>query len=397
MEEERIAFVIMQIGNADLDMIYEKVLKPAIMLNGLISKRIDQDNSGNLLKKEIIEYIERAEIIIADLTNERPNCYLEIGYAMGLDKYKNLIFTAREDHHPENENYKKGGSKIHFDVSGYDILFWNAKQLDIFKKELTNKISRRLATINPVRKEIRQEILDDVWLQTNRNIVTQKFEELGIKRSIEIKISPINFNFNISRNELLDITDESQIDISGWPIGIVYRHNPVLKPIPKSDGILSEIVGINNHTLDFSYFKKNGQIFISKCLSEDHIGYPKSIIPDERIKRTAELLIYVLRFYSRCKLPINERIEIEVKYSGLLNNTLSYGPNGNPLRPIVSKENECVLKIVSSLLDIEKRLPEIVQEIINELLALFDYTEYTLEHINNIVEKLLRMTNKARR
>ena len=36
-------------------------------------------------------------MIVADITNERPNCYLEVGYAMGLGKKANLILTARED------------------------------------------------------------------------------------------------------------------------------------------------------------------------------------------------------------------------------------------------------------------------------------------------------------
>lgn len=397
MEEQGIAFVIMQIGNPDLDKIYTDIFRPAIESTGLDPRRIDQDNSGNLLKKEIVEYIEKAEIIIADITNERPNCYLEIGYAMGLDKYKNLIFTVREDHHHESENYKKGGPKIHFDVSGYDILFWDPKKLEDFKNALTNKINRRLVTINPAPKELRQQLWDKEWLQERRNFVVEKFDKLGFKRNIEILISPINFKLNISQSELLDITDKSQIETTGWPIGIVFIHNPSLKPLPKSDGILSEIYGIENRSYDYSYFKKNGQIFISKSPLEEHFGLPESIIPDERIRRTTEVLLYVLRFYSRCKLPVNERIEIEIKYTGLLNNAISYGPNGNPLRPTKSSENECVLKIITSLSDIEKRLPEIVQELVNGLLVLFDFYVLDFEHTSSIVNEFVNRTNKTRR
>lgn len=43
---------------------------------------MDRHNEGDLLKCEIVQFIERSQIIVADVTNERPNCYLETGYAM---------------------------------------------------------------------------------------------------------------------------------------------------------------------------------------------------------------------------------------------------------------------------------------------------------------------------
>ncbi len=80
----------MQIGNAELDQMCERVLVPVLESCGLEAKRVDKHNEGGLLKSEIIGFIERSEIIIADLTNERPNCYLEIGYAMGIDKFRRI-------------------------------------------------------------------------------------------------------------------------------------------------------------------------------------------------------------------------------------------------------------------------------------------------------------------
>ena len=127
-------FIIMQIGNRDLDRVCEQAMVPALQACGLEPKRVDKHNEGGLLKSEIIGFIERSEVIIADLTHERPNCYLEIGYAMGIDKFRNLILTVREDHSPNSPNHVKGGSKIHFDLTGYDILFWNPDDLDTFRK-----------------------------------------------------------------------------------------------------------------------------------------------------------------------------------------------------------------------------------------------------------------------
>ena len=138
------AFVIMQIGDAQLDVVFELAIAPALGACGLAAKRVDRHNRGGLLPVEIVEFIEESEILIADLTNERPNCYLEVGYAIGVGKHTNLILTAREDHDPESPRHRGGGPRIHFDLAGYDILLWSPERLDLFCGELEKRIRRRL-------------------------------------------------------------------------------------------------------------------------------------------------------------------------------------------------------------------------------------------------------------
>jgi hypothetical protein len=137
------AFIIMQIGNEDLDRVYECVFAPALRSRGLEPKRVDRHNRGGLLHSEIVSFIEESDIIVADLTNERPNCYLEVGYAMGVGRLTNLILTAREDHNADSPNHRPEGPKIHFDLIGYDILFWAPNRLDEFRAELEKRIHRR--------------------------------------------------------------------------------------------------------------------------------------------------------------------------------------------------------------------------------------------------------------
>jgi nucleoside 2-deoxyribosyltransferase len=88
------AFIIMQIGDSELDAICDEAIVPAIEAAGFAARRVDPHNAGDLLKSEIVQFLERSQIIIADLTNERQNCYLEIGYAMGLGKKPSLWITA---------------------------------------------------------------------------------------------------------------------------------------------------------------------------------------------------------------------------------------------------------------------------------------------------------------
>jgi hypothetical protein len=138
------AFVIMQIGNPGLDAVYERVMVPALRACGLDAKRVDRHNAGGLLHSEIIAFIEESDILVADLTHERPNCYLEVGYAMGAGRFTNLILTAREDHNNDSPEHRPGGPKVHFDLVGYDILFWAPGRLDAFRGELEKRVQRRL-------------------------------------------------------------------------------------------------------------------------------------------------------------------------------------------------------------------------------------------------------------
>src|SRR5215212_7222692 len=142
-------FVIMQIGNDALDRMCDEVIFPALHATELEPRRVDRHNEGDLLKSEIVAFIERAEVIVADLTNERPNVYLEVGYTMGLGKKTNLILTARADHFPGHPEYQQVGKRIHFDLQGYDILRWDPNDLEGFRAELEKRIRRRRAILAP--------------------------------------------------------------------------------------------------------------------------------------------------------------------------------------------------------------------------------------------------------
>jgi hypothetical protein len=136
-------FVIMQIGCEALDRVYDHAIAPALRACGVDPIRVDRHNRGGFLHGEIIAFIEEAEILVADLTHERPNCYLEVGYAFGVGKFTNLILTARADHHPESPHRRPGGPKVHFDLAGYDILFWQPERLAEFRAELEKRVRRR--------------------------------------------------------------------------------------------------------------------------------------------------------------------------------------------------------------------------------------------------------------
>ena len=262
----------MQIGNPELDQVCEQAIVPAMKARGLDPKRVDKHNQGGLLKSEIVSFIENSEIIVADLTNERPNCYLEIGYAMGVNKYHALVLTAREDHSSDSPNYRHGGPKVHFDLAGYDILFWDPTDLKGFRSQLEARVRQRQATASPS-VQSPSSPWDQEWLAEQRREALAGLESTGLSGFMEIRFALSGSKPEFTQKGLLEAATLSQVPTHGWPIGILLSKSE-WKPQPRIDGIVTRAVvrhsnNYNYYTFDYWYLRKNGDFYLLKDLCED--------------------------------------------------------------------------------------------------------------------------------
>jgi hypothetical protein len=90
--------------------VYEYGIYPAVRNCSFICERVDETHfTGDVLCR-IREGIEGASLVIADLTEGRPNVYLEVGYAWG--RGVPVILVAKK------------GEQLHFDVSTHRCLFY---------------------------------------------------------------------------------------------------------------------------------------------------------------------------------------------------------------------------------------------------------------------------------
>lgn len=90
--------------------VYEFGIYPAVRSCGFICERVDETHfTGDVLGR-IRAGIEAASFVIADLSEGRPNVYLEVGYAWG--RGIPVIFVARK------------GEQLHFDVSTHRCIFY---------------------------------------------------------------------------------------------------------------------------------------------------------------------------------------------------------------------------------------------------------------------------------
>ena len=117
-----------------------EALETVLSQLGCVAIRIDKEQPLDGVVDRIKGEIERSAFVIADLTDERPSCYYELGYADGLGVP--VICVASQDSvlHPGAE------TKIHFDIHRHVLVFTNHKQLQAKIKAAFEKNRELLLT-----------------------------------------------------------------------------------------------------------------------------------------------------------------------------------------------------------------------------------------------------------
>jgi hypothetical protein len=120
-------FVIMKFNDKALDSAYETAIKPIIRKFKYKALRINEVQDSGRISDQILGEIMQSQIVLADLTGERPNCYYEAGFAHAIGK--EIVFTIQR------------GTNIHFDLAGHRFIEWETDN------ELKNELDKRFKAI----------------------------------------------------------------------------------------------------------------------------------------------------------------------------------------------------------------------------------------------------------
>jgi hypothetical protein len=390
------AFIIMQIGDEELDRVCDGALVPAIEAAGLSAKRVDRHNEGDLLKSEIVQFLERSQIIVADVTNERPNCYLEIGYAMGLGKKANLILTARADHFHGHPAFNAAGPKVHFDLEGYDILFWSPEDLPRLRDELTQRIRRRLTIVRRTAPDA-PGASSESWaaeLRARGEAGLTALEKTGYME-VSASIWPASTS---SPGELRDAVQAAEIHAFGWPIGVTLDNRDEYRPRPTSEGIIAEVAilrtgastVLDRDSYDLWMAFRDGRFYTLMGLFEDS-RVPGTLCWDVRTVRVAEALVFLARLYRRLGASDTDEITVRIRHAGLTGRTLRVADQMRFIARdnITTTEDVIETMISTSLVDLEANLISFVKQVMDPLLVVFDFYEVSREVLEDVVEKFL--------
>jgi hypothetical protein len=90
--------------------VYQFGIYSTIRRCGYVCEKVDESVFAGNIVERIMDGIRNADFVVADLTLEKPNVYLEVGYAWGLNRP--VLLVARE------------GQRLHFDLSHHKCIFY---------------------------------------------------------------------------------------------------------------------------------------------------------------------------------------------------------------------------------------------------------------------------------
>ena len=94
---------------------FREVVDPVVIARGFTPHEVGRDRPlAAFINVEIFEGLHRAALVVADLTGVRPNCTMELGYA--LARHRRVIISAMQ------------GTRLPFDPDKLPTHFWSAEQ-----------------------------------------------------------------------------------------------------------------------------------------------------------------------------------------------------------------------------------------------------------------------------
>lgn len=124
-------FVMQPFDGGPFDRRYKDVFEPAIKAAGLESYRVDQDPKVSIPIQDIEQGIRDSKICLAEITEDNPNVWFELGYAIACGKEVVLICSAQR------------GTKFPFDIQHRTIISYTTESPSDFAM-LQSKITEKI-------------------------------------------------------------------------------------------------------------------------------------------------------------------------------------------------------------------------------------------------------------
>jgi hypothetical protein len=154
-ENNRICFVIMKFGEKDTQefqrqkSIYQNIIKPAVEESGLSYRclRADEIIRPGSIIKDIVKTLWEADVVIADLTDQNPNVFYELGVRHAIRGRTIMITQSMAD--------------IPFDLRNYRVIQYSPNSPEGFR-QVTQNIRKNLTQLSEDEKLVNSPVMDSL-------------------------------------------------------------------------------------------------------------------------------------------------------------------------------------------------------------------------------------------
>lgn len=167
-EDMKKCFVISPIGEEGsetrkrADQLYKYIIKPVCEICEFNPIRVDQINDTDSITQTILDYLNTAELVIADISEHNPNAFYEMGYRKSLSKPIIHLKQQRET--------------IPFDIANIRTFDYDLNDLDSVDA-VKERLVKTIKNLNFVTEEaIDEETNNDFG---NKNILSILYEILN--------------------------------------------------------------------------------------------------------------------------------------------------------------------------------------------------------------------------
>ena len=173
------------------DQLLEYLLEPVCKELSFEVIRIDKLPHNNSITNEIFKFLNEADLVIGDTTDDNPNCFYEIGYRTALQK---PIILVREN-----------GSKLPFDVAGINTYIYQLNDL----RAVSDFKDKLKSTISTLSFEVTKNTKDN----TNSDEVLNKIFNLLL--TIDNKMDKFNSNIisEITKNFVSSVDKKNENEV----------------------------------------------------------------------------------------------------------------------------------------------------------------------------------------
>jgi len=141
----RQCFVMQRFDGARYDRLFDEIFDPAIRAANLEPYRVDRDPSASVPIDTIEKEISNSSVCFAELSENNPNVWFELGYAIAKQKPLCLVCSSERDRFP-------------FDIQHRQVIRYPLNAVPSEHKELGTKITERLSAVVSTEESLRQNV-----------------------------------------------------------------------------------------------------------------------------------------------------------------------------------------------------------------------------------------------